>query len=128
MKVEFILYVEDQHRSKEFYSKLLSISPTLDVPGMTEFLLDTNCKLGIMPSIGIQKILNNQTPNPQLGHGIPRCELYLLVDNPEEYLRIGVELGAKPVNDFQQRDWGHEVGYIADLDGHIIAFARISKN
>lgn len=128
MKIEFILYVEDQNRSKEFYAQLLAISPSLDVPGMTEFILSPNCKLGIMPNSGIQKILNNQTPNPQLGQGIPRCELYLLVDKPEEYLNRGIQNGALMVSEFQPRDWGDEVGYLADPDGHIIALAKTIKN
>lgn len=128
MKVEFILYVDDQNRSKEFYGQLLAIHPNLDVPGMTEFILGPNCKLGIMPNAGIQKILNNQTPNPQLGQGIPRCELYLLVDNPEEYIIRANLNGALVVSEFQPRDWGDAVGYLADPDGHIIALAKTLKN
>jgi hypothetical protein len=77
--VEFILYVKNQQLSKEFYQKLLSASPVLDVPGMTEFLLEKNVKLGLMPEDGIQKILANRVPHPATGNGIPRCELYLYI-------------------------------------------------
>jgi hypothetical protein len=38
MKVEFILYVENQTKSKEFYQSLLSMEPELDVPGMNAFV------------------------------------------------------------------------------------------
>ncbi len=49
-KSHFILYVEDQSKSTEFYSKLLNQNPTLNVPGMTEFKLTDNSVLGLMPS------------------------------------------------------------------------------
>lgn len=121
---EFILYVANQEKSKQFYEKLLGISPSLHVPGMTEFQLSENCKLGLMPEEGIAKILHDKTPHPKTGNGIPRCELYLKVEKAERYLKKGLELGAKEISTFQQRDWGDNVGYISDLDGHIIAFAQ----
>jgi uncharacterized glyoxalase superfamily protein PhnB len=121
---EFILYVANQEESKQFYEKLLKVSPSLHVPGMTEFQLSENCKLGLMPEDGIAKILRDKTPHPKTGNGIPRCELYLKVKKAESYLRRGMELGAKEICPFQQRDWGDKVGYISDLDGHIIAFAE----
>lgn len=122
--IEFILYVSDQNRSRNFYEKLLDIKPSLDVPGMTEFELTDSVKLGLMPENGIAKILTDKTPNPAVGNGIPRCELYLKVNDAEEFIRRGVELGGKEISKLQMRDWGDKVGYISDLDGHIIAFAE----
>lgn len=75
-KIEFILYVADQKRSTEFYSKVLNRPPSLNVPGMTEFNLSADVKLGLMPETGIAKILQDKTPHPATGNGIPRCELY----------------------------------------------------
>jgi len=37
MNINFILYVKDQARSREFYAIVLGMAPRLDVPGMTEF-------------------------------------------------------------------------------------------
>jgi len=121
---EFILYVADQEKSKLFYEKLLALSPSLYVPGMTEFNLSPHCKLGLMPENGIAKILNNKTPHPSSGNGIPRCELYLKVPDAVTYFNRGLTLGAKEISPFTQRDWGDKVGYLADFDGHIIAFAE----
>ena len=56
--------------------------------------------------------------------GIPRCELYLNVDAPREYYNRAVGNGAKPVSALQIRNWGDAAAYVADPDGHIIAFAR----
>ncbi|MCK9616884.1 MAG: VOC family protein [Lentimicrobiaceae bacterium] len=122
--VEFILYVKNQQLSKDFYQKLLSASPVLDVPGMTEFLLEKNVKLGLMPEDGIQKILANRVPHPKTGNGIPRCELYLYVSDPGTYFNKAIQLGATVISELSPRDWGDEVAYCADTDGNILAFAK----
>lgn len=126
-EIEFILYVANQEKSTAFYQQLLEIKPSLDVPGMTEFELAECVKLGLMPENGIAKILENKAPHPQQGSGIPRCELYLKVENAAAYIQRGIQLGGKAISDLKTRDWGDTVGYIADLDGHIIAFAESAK-
>lgn len=123
-KIEFILYVGDQQKSTEFYTKLFGKVPVLNVPGMTEFQLTENSKLGLMPNSGIQNILKNQTPNPASGKGIPRCELYLFVENLEEAFENALHAGAKLISPIEERNWGDSVCYFADLDGHILAFAK----
>ncbi len=121
---QIILYVADQAKSRDFYEKILGYEPILDVPGMTEFLLNPMCKLGLMPESGIDKILQKSTKHPSLGNGIPRCELYLMVENPALSQQAAILHGAKHVSDAALRDWGHEVAYVQDFDGHIIAFAK----
>jgi uncharacterized glyoxalase superfamily protein PhnB len=125
-QIEFILYVADQNRSRDFYQKVLQTAPTLDVPGMTEFALSAGCTLGLMPEKGIKKILMDKTPDPVSGNGIPRCELYLVVKNVKDvndHIDRAIRAGGKLVSDIQPRDWGHTAGYIMDPDGHIIAFS-----
>ncbi|MEH6763380.1 MAG: VOC family protein [Aequorivita antarctica] len=126
--VEFILYVSDQVLSTEFYEKLFNLTPSLNVPGMTEFNLSETVKLGLMPESGISNILCPVMPHPKIAHGIPRCELYLKLTNPADYLERGIQLGGKNISELQARDWGDIVGYIADLDGHVIAFAENSNS
>lgn len=121
---EFILYCKDQQRSKVFYSAILGLKPSLDVPGMTEFQLTETVKLGLMPEAGIAKILDGHTPDPASGNGIPRCELYVLVEDVSTSYEQALAAGAKPVSPPTPRDWGHTVGYVADPDGHILALAR----
>ncbi len=122
---EFILYVADQIKSKNFYEQVLQIKAVLDVPGMTEFKLSEHIKLGLMPEKSIAKILKEKTEHPAKGNGIPRCELYFKVPKPEKYIKRGLEAGAKEVSKLQERNWGDNVGYLSDPDGHIIAFAEI---
>lgn len=121
---EIILYVYDQNRSRDFYTKILQKEPDLDVPGMTEYTLADNLKLGLMPEEGIVNILKDKTPHPKSGNGIPRCELYLLVDNIVESYEAALKAGAKEISSIEERDWGDIVGYVSDFDGHVIAFAK----
>ncbi len=123
-EIVFILYVSDQLKSATFYEQLLQLEPSLNVPGMTDFKLSDFTKLGLMPENGIAKIIKNALPHPNRGTGIPRCELYLRVNDPKEYIDRAIQLGGKLVDEFLSRDWGDKVGYVADLDGHIIAFAE----
>jgi lactoylglutathione lyase len=127
-EIEFILYVKDQARSKEFYTTLFEMEPVLDVPGMTEFLLADNVKLGLMPESGIAKILQNKTPDPATGNRIPRCELYLKITEIEKYSNNAIAAGAKLIDPVTPREWGDLVCYFADPDGHIIAFAETIKH
>lgn len=122
--IEIIFFVENQELSCEFYSKIFNKIPDLNVPGMTEFIISKNCKLGLMPNNGISKILLNNMPNPANGVGIPRCELYLQVNNIEKEYQNAINCGAKLISPILNRDWGDKVCYFADPDGHIIAFAE----
>lgn len=127
MRIEaglFILYVADQRRSAGFYSTLLGADALLDVPGMTEFALGEGCKLGLMPEAGIARIISGPLRHPAEGNGIPRCELYLLVDDLDKAMHRAVSAGAHAVNPAADRDWGHRVAYYADMDGHVIALAQ----
>jgi uncharacterized glyoxalase superfamily protein PhnB len=127
-KTEIILYVRDQPSARRFYEDLFRRKADLDVPGMTEFVLSESCTLGIMPGSGIKKILGNKTPHPDDGHGIPRCELYLLVYNAAAECNHAQSIGATLISPLSDRDWGDKVCYFSDLDGHIIAFAEKIKH
>lgn len=119
-----VLYVADQQKSTVFYETILNQKPVLNVPGMTEFMINDSVKLGLMLENGIAKIICPTTKHPSSGNGIPRCEIYLIVENPEQSLEIAVKAGAIEMSKASQRDWGDVVGYCSDLDGHIIAFAK----
>ncbi len=125
--IETILYVSDQQASCAFYSRIFRQAPDLDVPGMTEFHLTDNCRIGLMPNAGIAKILRDKTPHPGEGNGIPRCELYLYVDDVQAEYDNALHCGAKLISPVSGRDWGDDACYFADPDGHIIAFAQRSS-
>jgi hypothetical protein len=123
-EVMFVFYVKDQELSKVFYEELLGYKPVLDVSGMTEFELMDHVILGLMPEEGIMRVLDNKIPNPAAANGIPRSELYLLVDEPEEYYYRLVAAGGTGISKTELRNWGDNVAYGSDLDGNVLAFAK----
>lgn len=123
-KAHLILYVQDQARSTGFYSRALDLEPSLNVPGMTEFTLSQDCILGLMPQAGILNLLGEKLPDPSAGTGIPRAELYLLVEQPQIYHQRALAAGGMELSGFVSRDWGHSVAYSLDPDGHVLAFAE----
>ena len=121
---EFILYVSDQKISRDFYSYVLNLAPSLDVEGMTEYILSDRTKLGLMPASGIKKILDGKTPDPESSNGTPRCELYILSDDAESYCKRALASGAAEISPMEKRDWGDSAAYYSDPDGHIVVFAE----
>ena len=126
MKVHFILYVSDQERSTAFYSDVLGEVPSLNVPGMTEFRLKDSTVLGLMPETGIVHLLGPAILNPALARGIPRSEVYLVVEDPAAFQARAIAAGARELSPLSLRDWGHRAAYCLDPDGHVLAFAAIA--
>jgi len=123
MRTNIILYVADQKASTSFYEKVLMMPPVLNVPGMTEFRLNEETVLGLMPSAGIKRLLGDKLPDPDKAAGIPRAEIYLHVTDPESYHNRALENGAQELSPLLPRDWGDDVAYSLDPDGHVLAFA-----
>jgi predicted enzyme related to lactoylglutathione lyase len=123
MQANFILYVRDQAHSRDFYAAVLSRAPRLDVPGMTEFDLGAGAVLGLMPESGIVKLLEGRVAAPPAGPG-PRAELYLKVDDVAAWHARAKRAGAAELAAPSMRDWGDYVGYVADPDGYVVAFAE----
>jgi uncharacterized protein len=96
--VHFILYVFDQERSARFYEAVLGLRPRLDVPGMTEFELRNGTILGLMPEAGIKRLLGEAISDPRKAAGIPRAELYLVVDDPADFHQRALECGARELS------------------------------
>ncbi len=127
-RVHFILYVKDQEISTSFYSRVLAVEPSLNVPGMTEFSLPGDSILGLMPEAGIRKLLGAALPDPSAARGTPRSELYLVVRDPAAYHARALEAGARELSPLLARDWGHHAAYSLDPDGHVVGFARPSDD
>lgn len=119
----FIFYVADQARSTRFYSAVLAVSPRLNVPGMTEFVLPGGAILGLMPESAIERLLGPALPSPSAARGIARAELYLVVDEPAGFHARALEAGARELSPLSPRAWGHAAAYSLDPDSHVLAFA-----
>lgn len=59
-----------------------------------------------MPNDGIAKIIEKHLPHPATGQGIPRCGLYLYVEDIAAEFGNALAAGAKPVSPVSERDWG----------------------
>ena len=106
-----------------FYRHTLAAEPDLHVPGMTEFSLG-GAVLGVMPEAGIKRLLGDSLPDPAAARGVPRAEVYLVVDDPAAYHARAMAAGARELSGLAPRDWGHDAAYSLDPDGHVVAFAR----
>jgi len=124
----FVFYVSSQERSCAFYRAVLGVEPTLNVPGMTEFPLAGGGSLGLMPEVGVVRLLGQAVPNPASASGIPRAELYLIVEDAAVYHDRAIAHGAREISPLLQRDWGDRAAYSLDLDGHVLAFAERSRS
>jgi catechol 2,3-dioxygenase-like lactoylglutathione lyase family enzyme len=127
VRVHLILYVADQARSRSFYERVLCVAPTLDVPGMTELPLPGGAVLGLMPERGITRLLGDRV-DPARARGVARCELYLLLDDAAPMHRRALDAGAVELSPLSSRDWGHDVAYALDPDGHVLACAQPSRH
>lgn len=119
-----IIYVENQEKARDFYKQVLAMEPLMDVPGMTEFELGENVLLGIMPNEGITRILEGKVENLGKSAAVPKCELYLSVDDPDEYYHRLIKAGGMGLVEGKPRPWGDYTAYGMDLDGNLIAFAK----
>jgi catechol 2,3-dioxygenase-like lactoylglutathione lyase family enzyme len=122
-RVHLIFYVSDQAAATAFWRAVLDCPPALDVPGMTEFVLGAHAVLGLMPETGIRSLLGSSLPDPAAAHGIPRAELYLVVDDAAAYHVRALAAGATELSALARRSWGDDAAYCLDPDGHVVAFA-----
>jgi uncharacterized protein len=120
----FILYVADQRAAADYWAAVLHRLPSLDVPGMTEFELGAGAALGLMEEARIAGLLGPSLPDPSAARGVPRCELYLVVEDPAGHHARALTSGALELSPLELRSWGHEAAYSLCPDGHVVAFAR----
>ena len=123
-KAHFILYVKDQYSAARFFSEVLQKKPSLHVPGMTEIELEGGCILGLMPEVGIRRLLGPSLPAPGLATRGARAELYLVVEDAAAFHERALVAGAKELSPLSPRDWGHRVAYSLAPGGCVLAFAE----
>lgn len=121
-RTHFILYVQDQEASRAFFEAVLGQSPTLHVPGMTEFTVSPTTVIGLMPERNIERLLN-LAEGSAASSGL-RGELYLMVLDPEECHRRALAAGARELSSLAERNWGDLAAYCVEPNGYVLAFAR----
>lgn len=124
MNVNIIIYTSDLEQATKFYRCVLGKNPTLEVPGMSEFELNCNTVLGIMPAEGIRRILKERINEPNCSKDNVKCEIYIRSDNANQIYNNALSAGGELISGFELRNWGEEVAYCLDLDGNLLAFAK----
>ncbi len=117
-----ILAVSDLNRSVDFYMSAFDWKIKTKSKHYVEFILPDGLGLALCSYEGFQRIIGT---NPQLpDEGVAPAQVYLRTD---DILRVIARLhavNAKPLSKAAVRDWGEEVAYFADPDGHVLAIAR----
>jgi catechol 2,3-dioxygenase-like lactoylglutathione lyase family enzyme len=117
-----ILAVEDVARSVAFYRGATGWTVAVETPVYVELTAPNGLRLGIYERSSFGKNIN-RVPERVAGP-VATTELYLVVDDAvEPYLVRALELGATLLDEAADRGWGHRVGYVADPDGNVVAFA-----
>lgn len=120
-RAHLILYVQDQEASRAFFESVLAVTPTLHVPGMTEFTVSSTTVIGLMPDRNIERLLS-LAEGSVAATGL-RGELYLIVADPAEYHRRALAAGARELSPLAQRNWGDLAAYCVEPNGYVLAFA-----
>jgi uncharacterized protein len=126
MKIRFdlvILAVRDVAAAKRFYVEVLGWRPRVDAPVYCELASDDGFRLGLYAR---DRFAHNvgATPAATPPGGLAPTELYLYASAPGELLSRAERAGARPLSPIQPREWGENVGYVADPDGNVIAVAE----
>ncbi len=119
-----ILVVENLHKSKMFYQLLFDVEPVVDETNIVELKLNENFILGLITKELPAKLFDAELMVKFKLDKASSAELYFECDNAEKIHAKALQLGCLELSPFQQRVWGHSVGYSVNHDGHVLAFAK----
>lgn len=119
-----IVAVEDLPRSLAFYRVVTMWPVPVDTPVYAELLSPNGFRLGLYDRRGFGRNIK-RVPEPIAGP-VATTELYLFVDDIDASMSRARDAGASVLDDASDRPWGDHVGYVADPDGYVLAFARPS--
>jgi catechol 2,3-dioxygenase-like lactoylglutathione lyase family enzyme len=118
-----ILAVSDLARARRFYDALLGWPATVDTPVYVELTHPGGMRVGLYVREGFGRNVG-RAPIAVEGHDLHAAELYFRTADPLAVAARAAELGGRSLSELAPRDWGDEVLYLADPDGHVIALAR----
>jgi lactoylglutathione lyase len=116
-----ILAVEELPRSIAFYRAVTMWSVVVETPVYAELLSSNGFRLGLYDRRGFGRNIK-RVPEPIAGP-VATTEVYLFVDDIDAMMARARDAGASLLDDASDRPWGDRVGYVADPDGYVIAFA-----
>lgn len=118
-----ILAVEDVVRAKGFYAAAFGWPVTVDVPVYVEMEAEGGFRIGLYERRSFGRN-TNQVPIPVPAGHLSPAEVYLRVDDVAASTDRATRAGGRLLSPPSRREWGDEVAYVADPDGHVLALAR----
>ena len=112
-------------RSIAFYRAVLGWEQPVNTPVYAELASPNGMRLGLYDRRNFGNNIG-QVPAPIAGL-IATTEIYLYADDLEAVLVRASDAGAKMLGPPSERPWGDRVGYVADPDGYVVAFAEITR-
>lgn len=117
-----ILAVEDLDRSRRFYTSLLGWAVGVETPVYVELAHRGGMRLGLYRREGFGANVG-RTPIAVAGGDLHAAELYFHSESPSEVVSRALAAGGRLLSALAPRDWGDDVAYVADPDGHVVALA-----
>lgn len=117
-----MLAVRDLGRSSAFYQQAFGWQVAVAAPVYTEFELPGGQRLGLYQREGFALSCGGEAVDV-LADRVSGAELYLVCADLAASIEAILRAGARALSPRAKRDWGDEVAYFRDPDGHVIALA-----
>jgi lactoylglutathione lyase len=121
-----ILAVKDINRSVAFYSEAFGWSVSIHTKRYVEFGLPGGRGLALCRRNAFTHETGAVVPESSTD-ATSGVQVYLRCDDLPRVIARLHTAGARALSKVRERDWGEEVAYFADPDGHVIAVARPVK-
>ena len=125
MKLTYtILYVNDVHKSVDFYKKAFAVKHKFTHEGGDYAEMDTGsvtlafCGHQLASQI-VKKNYQKATPTTQIG-----SQISFYADDVKSAYENAIQQGAKPIAPPEIKPWGWENAMVLDIDGHFVEFAK----
>jgi len=118
-----VLAVTDVPRAVAFYRAAFGWHVVVDAAVFVELETPGPFRVGLYERHGFGRNTGRVPVEVPSGELAP-FELYLRVDDLSAVVASAVSAGARVLSPASMRPWGHEVAYLADPDGNVVALAR----
>lgn len=123
-----VLAVDDVGRAADFYGRLFGWRRKVDIPGVfVEFGVPNGPAVAVYAREWFARNTGRAAAAAPAG-GTTSAEIYFRTDDPDAAVERAVAAGATLLSAAAERPWRERVGYVADPDGNVLAFARILEH
>jgi catechol 2,3-dioxygenase-like lactoylglutathione lyase family enzyme len=117
-----VLAFDDLPRAAAFYRAAFGWEVAVEAPGYVEFSMPDGMRLGLYQREAFGRN-TGQVPVAVPPGALSTAELYLQADDLVAAVAALEGAGARCLSPAVLRDWGDQVAYFADPEGHVLALA-----